>query len=414
MHRVASLALLASQSYAAASATAVRLFQPDHEVLDRREKELESSFKFVHNRLRNHAESIAFYHADDAEHAIARQAFDTLVAQTMETRRANAVYTFTDLLVNKDFGDPSDMLSTPDVVTYLLELEFVDSIGGGAADSGATASSGFYISAAARRAFSAFGKLSNIYSDVSKLLGSAARVVELLDVMDELEKADAAESTTVSGGDAIEMTGVDIVTPGGLCLAKDLTLSVVPGKSLMVTGRNSTGKTSLFRCLAGLWSVPRGHVRLPSGGMQLVPQKCYSVTGTLGDQVAYPHYLPKEKRTTEHEDRMLSAMESVGVAYLVEREGGWDAAKRWEDTLSLGEQQRIALARVLYHKPAFAVLDECTDAVSVDVEKTLYQALFDASVTCITISKRLALEDFHDKNLHLGEPTESGWSLYQI
>ena len=88
---------------------------------------------------------------------------------------------------------------------------------------------------------------------------------------------------------------------------------------------------------------------------------------------------------------MLAALQHVGVAYLVEREGGWDAIKRWEDTLSLGEQQRIGLARVLYHRPAFAVLDECTDAVSVDAERALYQALFDANVTCVTISKRVSM-----------------------
>lgn len=414
----------------------VKFFQPDNEQLDRREKELESGFKFVHNRLRNHAESIAFYHADGAEHAIAGRAFGDLATQARENRAAAARYTFTDLLVNKDFNDPSDMLSTPDVVTYLLELEYVRAAaansavaaaaaGGagagaaataGVAQVGALASNGFYISAAARKAFSAFGKLSNIYGDVTKLFGSAARVVELLDVMDALEKADAAGVGAPSTCDenAIEMAGVDIVTPANVCLAKDLTLRVPAGESLMVTGRNSTGKTSFFRCLAGLWPARRGRVALPPGGLQLVPQKCYSVTGSLGDQVTYPDHLSPEERSTEAEERMMDALTRVGVAYLVEREGGWDVRKRWEDTLSLGEQQRIALARVLFHRPAFAVLDECTDAVSVDVERALYTALFEAGVTCITISKRLALEEFHTMNLQLGEPTDSGWSLYKL
>jgi len=407
--------LLYIAGYAAVSASTVRLFEPDNEALNRREKELESTFKFVHNRLRNHAESIAFYHADDAEHAIARQTYGDLKHQAAKNRRTDAVFRLFELMVNKDFGDPSDMLSTPDVVTYMLELDYVDRIGGDGGKS--VTSAGFYISAAAQRAFSAFGKLSNIYSDLKRLLGSADRVVELLDVMDEMERTHPGGGVTLTtdcDGASIEMKDIDIVTPDGVCLASDLTLSVPPRQSLMVTGRNATGKTSLFRCLAGLWSVPKGSVQLPVGGMQLVPQKCYSVTGSLADQLTYPKHISPNARTAEHEAQMQDALKSVGVEYLVYREGGWDATKRWEDTLSLGEQQRIGLARVMYHRPAFAVLDECTDAVSIDAERALYTALFEGNVTCITISKRLALEEFHSKHLTLGEASQSGWSLYDL
>ena len=69
------------------------------------------------------------------------------------------------------------------------------------------------------------------------------------------------------------------------------------------------------------------------------------------------------------------------------------------------------MARVMYHKPSFVVLDECTDAVSANDEVKLYEAMHKVGVTCITISKRLALEDFHDQNLTLGQDTTVGWSL---
>jgi ABC-type uncharacterized transport system fused permease/ATPase subunit len=161
---------------------------------------------------------------------------------------------------------------------------------------------GFYISVATKKAFQAFGKLSGIYSDVSRLLGSCSRVVELLDVMDELEALEdlhqarscvhnhdngAIKKHDEGDDDAIEMEGVDIVTPTGVCLAKDLSVAVTAGHSLMVTGFNGSGKTSFFRCLAGLWPAPRGSVRLPSTGLYLVPQKCYAVTGSIADQVTY-------------------------------------------------------------------------------------------------------------------------------
>jgi ABC-type uncharacterized transport system fused permease/ATPase subunit len=93
------------------------------------------------------------------------------------------------------------------------------------------------------------------------------------------------------------------------------------------------------------------------------------------------------------------------------RYGGWDEQVPWEKKLSLGEQQRIGLARLIYQKPRFGVLDECTDAVSSGDEKALYQSLFDHGITCITISKRLALEEFHDANLVLGLDTAKGWEL---
>jgi ABC-type uncharacterized transport system fused permease/ATPase subunit len=105
----------------------------------------------------------------------------------------------------------------------------------------------------------------------------------------------------------------------------------------------------------------------------------------------------------------------VGIAFLVTREkGGWEACKPWEDTLSLGEQQRLGIARLLFHRPAYGVLDECTDAVSADGEHKLYEALHAAGVSTITISKRLALTRFHRHELQLGADNEEGWLLKEL
>ena len=105
---------------------------------------------------------------------------------------------------------------------------------------------------------------------------------------------------------------------------------------------------------------------------------------------------------------MLTLLELVGIPYLVEREypvnekdkkygdsngvtKGWEVCAKWEDVLSLGEQQRMGCARLFYHNPRFAILDECTSAVSIDVEKKLYTSAYDRDITSITISQRLAL-----------------------
>ena len=99
----------------------------------------------------------------------------------------------------------------------------------------------------------------------------------------------------------------------------------------------------------------------------------------------------------------------------MERQGGFDAIKDWFDVLSGGEKQRVAMARVFYHKPKFAILDECTSAVSIDVEEKLYRAANERGITSITISQRLALEEFHTRELRMGDcEGEKGWSIRVI
>lgn len=194
------------------------------------------------------------------------------------------------------------------------------------------------------------------------------------------------------------------------------------GGTLDLTGPNACGKSSLFRALGGLWKVPKGTIYRPASedgtvrpsDVFLVPQKPYSSIGSLADQLTYPHKIPRAQRTPEVESKLLALLELVRVAYLVERDyngtSGWDAVQRWEDVLSLGEQQRIGCARLFYHCPQFAVLDECTSAVSIDVEEALYKAAHERKITSITISQRLALEEFHANELRLGDAQgKDGW-----
>lgn len=175
--------------------------------------------------------------------------------------------------------------------------------------------------------------------------------------------------------------------------------------------------------------------------MFFVSQKPYSVTGTLLDQVLYPECLlppPADgdedaavaKQRAAAEEDAMALLRLVGIDYLVERwadgegkkEGdkekpgasGWYATKAWEATLSLGEQQRMGMARMFHKRPDFAVLDECTDAVSVDVERRLYAACVERGVNCVTISKRLTLEEYHEKELRLGEVSDAGFSVSDV
>lgn len=129
-----------------------------------------------------------------------------------------------------------------------------------------------------------------------------------------------------------------------------------------------------------------------------VPQKPYNAVGSLRENIVYP--LATEQGKTVSEERLREVLRMVQLEFLVEREGGFDTPKNWDDILSLGEQQRLSMARLFFHKPKFAILDDCTSAVSAKGEKELYQLASDLKITLITISIRTALKDFHSFELN--------------
>ena len=96
------------------------------------------------------------------------------------------------------------------------------------------------------------------------------------------------------------------------------------------------------------------------------------------------------------DDDLLELLNEVRLGYLVSREGGWDKENDWNDVLSGGEKQRMAMGRLIYHKPTYAILDECTSAVSMDVEGHLYTYMKEQNITLITVSHRDTLWKYHD------------------
>lgn len=210
---------------------------------------------------------------------------------------------------------------------------------------------------------------------------------------------------------------------------------------MMVTGTNATGKTSLVRTLAGLWPVRSGSITcsfdtLPSTSsshkprpqLLVLPQRIFMTLGSLSDQVTYPASIAKHERTAAMESHLQQLLDLVGIGYLVKRwagdsadvdydpgeHQGWDHVATWEDVLSLGEQQRLSIARVFYHKPRVCCLDECTSAVSIDQERQLFASAKELNITLITVSQRLSLPEHHTAELQLGQPNEDGFRLVQI
>ena len=146
-----------------------------------------------------------------------------------------------------------------------------------------------------------------------------------------------------------------------------------------------------------------------------LPQRPYLSMGTLRDQVIYPHSEMNMREYERQDHELESVLEAVHLEYLPDREGGWDSRKDWGTVLSGGEKQRMAMARLLYHEPRYALVDEGTSAVSSDVEGLLYESAKAKEITLITISTRASLKKYHAFNLNLGVGEDAlGWTLERI
>jgi vitamin B12/bleomycin/antimicrobial peptide transport system ATP-binding/permease protein len=196
----------------------------------------------------------------------------------------------------------------------------------------------------------------------------------------------------------IRLDNIDLTTPGGeQLIVSKLSLHVGPADHWVISGRTGVGKTSLLRLMAGLWCKGNGAVTMPpSSEMLFLPQKPYMLPGTLREQLFYPH-APSGRTDAQ----LQSLLERVCLADLAARCGDLDTSIDWSRVLSLGEQQRIAIARALLIQPRFLFLDEATSAVDFATERALYGALGNSGITCVSVGHRESLLNFHQHELRL-------------
>ena len=184
-----------------------------------------------------------------------------------------------------------------------------------------------------------------------------------------------------------------------------LSASVGQGEGLLVVGASGAGKSSLLRAIAGLWDSGEGRiVRPPLSEMLFLPQRPYMVLGSLRDQLLYP----RPSRDLSNDD-LMNVLEKVRLKDLPDRVGGFDSEMDWSHLLSLGEQQRLAFARLLLARPRYAILDEATSALDLDNETHLYDQLQASGATYVSVGHRPTLIARHHQVLEL--QGESRWRI---
>ena len=189
-------------------------------------------------------------------------------------------------------------------------------------------------------------------------------------------------------------------------LINDLSMTIGPGQGAMIVGPSGCGKSSLLRAMAGLWHSGSGRIIRPEAGdMLFLPQRPYMLLSSLRCQLLYPQL---DMKISDAELQQL--LERVNLPELIARFGGLDAEMDWAKVLSVGEQQRVAFARVLLAAPRYVILDEATSALDIINEASLYQQLADSKATMVSVGHRPSILKFHPQVLAL--TGDGGWKLH--
>ncbi|NIF18700.1 ABC transporter ATP-binding protein/permease [Pantoea sp. Cy-639] len=350
-------------------------------------EKLTANFRYALMRLRENAENIAFYQGAQVERGTLLGRFFALIGNAWALVFRNLKFSGFNLGISQVAVVFPFILQAPRFFSGAIKLGDV------------------------MQTSQAFGQVQDSLSFFRESYDTFAQYRATLDrltgFLDANQQASALPRVfSESQPRALDISGLQVRRPDGHALIADLDLSLQAGQALLIKGPSGSGKTTLLRALAGLWPYAEGEVRRPMGNQALfLSQRPYLPLGDLRTAIAYP-----ADANPEQDARMQQALRQVNLAHLAER---LDTANDWSHILSVGEQQRLAFARVLFNQPQVVFLDESTSAMDEGLEHAVYSLLRTEmpATLLVSVGHRSTLAGFHSHRLEVDG--QGGWALLE-
>lgn len=347
------------------------------------QQKYEADFRFSMIRLRESAESVAFYRGEAQEGSVFKQRFKMLLDNFWKLVNKQKQLVF----LNSGYSQIAIIF--PFVVAMNRYLTKEVTLGG------------------LMQVASAFGRVQDslsyfvdMYSSIAQWQAVVMRLTCFGHHMhDVYQQAERFHVERFAAADVVEVNNMQINLPDGKPLLENISFTLHPGHNVLIKGVSGSGKSTLLRAISGIWPFVDGKIFLPERDkLMFIPQKSYLPLGTLRAALNYPGNKPID------DTELIYLMDLCQIGYLKDK---LDLEADWSHVLSVGEQQRLAFVRAHIQQPQWLFLDEATSALDEDTEANMYSLLQERlqQTTVVSVGHRSTLNKYHELVLRLNKST---------